>query len=89
MSTSRRPYRVAIIGTGGIAQAHADALTALSDRVSLVAVADVDPARAAEFAHRNSVANIYSDPQALLDAVLDALNPTDADDVTLVGIART
>ncbi|MFJ9558986.1 Gfo/Idh/MocA family protein [Streptomyces fuscichromogenes] len=67
MSTSRRPYRVAFIGTGGIAQAHADALTPLSDRVSLVAVADIDPARAAEFADRNSVPNVYSDLQALLD----------------------
>ena len=30
-----------------------------------------------------------NDPQELLDAVLTTLNPTGADDVTLVGIAST
>ncbi|GAA2277749.1 hypothetical protein GCM10010234_12330 [Streptomyces hawaiiensis] len=42
MPSSRPPYRVGIIGTGGIANAHAEALTELSKRARLVAVADVD-----------------------------------------------
>ncbi|MEU0390680.1 hypothetical protein [Streptomyces chartreusis] len=42
MPSSRPPYRVGIIGTGGIANAHAEALTELSERARLVAVADVD-----------------------------------------------
>lgn len=37
---------------------------------------------------RDAVAGAPADPQHLLDAVLGALNPQGADDVTLVGIAR-
>lgn len=47
---SSSPYRVGIIGTGGIAHAHAAAIEALGDRVRLVAVVDLDPARAEAFA---------------------------------------
>ncbi|WP_338899635.1 Gfo/Idh/MocA family oxidoreductase [Streptomyces sp. TG1A-60] len=68
MPSPRPPYRVAIIGTGGIAHAHAAALTELSERARLVAVADVDPTRAAEFADRFSVPHVFSDPQALLES---------------------
>ncbi|ANS62940.1 oxidoreductase family protein [Streptomyces lincolnensis] len=68
MPSPRPPYRVAIIGTGGIAHAHAEALTELSERARLVAVADVDLTRAAEFADRFSVPHVFSDPQALLES---------------------
>ncbi|TWD84796.1 putative dehydrogenase [Kribbella amoyensis] len=49
------PYRVAIVGAGGIASAHANALTGARDsaggaRAELVAAVDVDLARAKEFA---------------------------------------
>ena len=37
---------------------------------------------------RDAVQAGPADPQELLDVVLGALNPTGADDVTLVGIAR-
>ncbi|WP_394553823.1 Gfo/Idh/MocA family protein [Agromyces sp. MMS24-JH15] len=50
MPAKSTPFRVAIIGTGGIAHAHADALAELGDRVELVAVADVDLDRARAFA---------------------------------------
>ncbi|MEO6085233.1 MAG: Gfo/Idh/MocA family oxidoreductase [Umezawaea sp.] len=62
------PYRVAIIGTGGIAHAHAAALAELPDRARLVAVADVDLARATEFANRFSVPQVFDDPNALLES---------------------
>jgi predicted dehydrogenase len=68
MPSTRPPYRVAIIGTGGIAHAHAEALTELSDRAQLVAVADVDRTRAAAFADRFSVPRIFSDPKDLLES---------------------
>lgn len=68
MPSPRPPYRVAIIGTGGIAHAHAEALTELSERARLVAVADLDPTRAAEFADRFSVPHVFNDPQALLES---------------------
>lgn len=60
MSSPRAPIRAAIIGTGGIAHAHAEALSELKGTVELVAVADVDPARAAEFAERFGVARTYA-----------------------------
>ncbi|GEC10629.1 oxidoreductase [Streptomyces spinoverrucosus] len=68
MPSARPPYRAAIIGTGGIAHAHAQALAELSERARLVAVADVDPTRAAEFADRYSVPHVFSDPKALLES---------------------
>jgi predicted dehydrogenase len=68
MPSSRPPYRVAIIGTGGIAHAHAEALTELSARARLVAVADVDRTRAAEFADRFSAPQVFSDPKDLLES---------------------
>ncbi len=43
-------YRAAIVGTGGIAAAHARALHAHRDRVRLTAVVDVDAVRAHTFA---------------------------------------
>ncbi|MBE1591715.1 Gfo/Idh/MocA family protein [Nonomuraea angiospora] len=46
---SQRNYRAAIVGTGAIAHAHAQALLG-SGRAELVAVADVDAGRAGEFA---------------------------------------
>ncbi|WP_171108605.1 MULTISPECIES: Gfo/Idh/MocA family oxidoreductase [unclassified Streptomyces] len=68
MPSARPPYRAAIIGTGGIAHAHAHALAELSERARLVAVADVDPTRAAEFADRYSVPHVFSDLKALLES---------------------
>ncbi|MFJ5779796.1 Gfo/Idh/MocA family protein [Streptomyces sp. NPDC093094] len=67
MPSTRPPYRVAIVGTGGIAHAHAEALSGLSERARLVAVADVDPTRAAEFAGRFSVPHVFDDPRTLLE----------------------
>jgi len=60
------PYRAAIIGAGGIAQAHAAAFVELGARVGLVAVTDLDPSRTAEFAARFSVPRTYQDAESLL-----------------------
>lgn len=68
MSVPRAPFRAAIIGTGGIAHAHAQALASLGSRVELVAVADVDPRRAESFALEYGAANVYSDAGQLLAA---------------------
>jgi predicted dehydrogenase len=65
MPTTAR-YRSAIIGTGAIAHAHAEALTKLSDRVELVAVADVDVDRARVFADQYSVEKTYEDAAELI-----------------------
>lgn len=64
--SSPRQFRAAIIGTGGIAHAHAHALSDLGERVTLVAVADVDPVRAAEFAEQFGASRVYADAEELL-----------------------
>lgn len=66
MPVHRPLFRAAIIGTGGIANAHADALRALSDRVELVAVADIDESRARAFADAHSATSVYTDAEQLL-----------------------
>ncbi|MFE5407500.1 Gfo/Idh/MocA family protein [Microbacterium sp. NPDC056569] len=65
MSAPRPPFRVGIIGTGGIAHAHAEALTALAPRVAIAGVVDLDPARANAFAERFGVDRVYSDAAEL------------------------
>lgn len=59
------PRRCAIVGTGGVAHLHAQALLRRPD-VELVAVADVDPGRLAAFAARYGVAETHADLDALL-----------------------
>jgi predicted dehydrogenase len=61
-------YRAAVIGAGGIAQAHAEAFTQLGDRVELRAVADLEPARAADFAATFGVPHVHDDAAALLSS---------------------
>lgn len=59
-------FRIAIIGAGGIAHAHARALAELGGRARLVAVAETDPARAAAFSRRFSAPGVYADAESLL-----------------------
>lgn len=70
MSSNESPeaaptVRSAIIGTGGIAHAHAQAIGALGDRMRLVAVSDIDAARAREFAAAYGVDRTYSTAEEL------------------------
>lgn len=65
---SQRNYRAAIVGTGGIAHAHAQAVQGSGGRAELVAVADVDAGRAAEFAAKYGVRNNYASAEELLRA---------------------
>ncbi|HWC79974.1 MAG TPA: Gfo/Idh/MocA family oxidoreductase [Pseudonocardiaceae bacterium] len=64
-----RPVRVAIVGTGGIAEnSHVPALQAQGDRVRLVAAVDVDTARLAAFQTRHRIPAGYSSVADLLAA---------------------
>jgi len=66
--------RLAIIGTGSMAQQHADRLREIAG-VRLAACCDVDPARAQAFAQHNNIPQAYTDAAALLDAGgLDAVS---------------
>ena len=53
--------RAAIIGTGNIARSHVRGLRAHGDRAVLIAVLDVDLARAAAFATEHGIAGVYTD----------------------------
>jgi predicted dehydrogenase len=60
--------RFGIVGTGGIANAHATGLKALSDDAEIVACCDVVPGKADEFANRWDVEAHYSSAKTMLDA---------------------
>lgn len=65
-SAQQRRLRVAIIGTGGIANAHARGYAANTDGAEVVAVCDVEEERARQFAERYSFGTPYSDVATLL-----------------------
>ncbi|NEE01490.1 Gfo/Idh/MocA family protein [Phytoactinopolyspora halotolerans] len=63
---SPRSYRTAIVGTGGIATAHARAMHQSEDRARLLAVVDVDGDRARAFADTWSVPRSFASLSELL-----------------------
>jgi predicted dehydrogenase len=60
------PLRVAVVGAGAIAGSHRTAYRAHHDDVDLVAVADVDQARALAFCATTDHARPYHDLDSLL-----------------------
>ncbi len=65
---NKKQYKVAVIGTGMIANAaHIPAWKALGDEVEITGVADVRGNAAEETARRYGIANHYSDPQLMLE----------------------
>jgi predicted dehydrogenase len=64
--TSR--IRFGIVGTGGIANAHATGLTALAGDAEMVSCCDVVAGKAAEFAARWGIPHVYDSARELLDA---------------------
>jgi len=62
-----RTFDIAIVGTGGIAGIHAADIARLAPRARIVAAADVDSERLAEFAGKWAVPRQYPDLAALLD----------------------
>lgn len=68
MTTASPPLRAGIIGTGAIARAHATAIAELDPRIILVGVADLDSARAAEFADGFGGPATYATADELLAA---------------------
>jgi predicted dehydrogenase len=65
--SSPRRFRVAILGTGGIAETgHIPALLAQAHRVELVAAVDVDPGRLKEFTRRHGIAAGYESLDSML-----------------------
>jgi predicted dehydrogenase len=64
----RRPLRIGIIGTGGMARAHADAFNAIRG-VEVAACLDVVPGRAEAFAAKFGIALATQDQARLFEAV--------------------
>jgi predicted dehydrogenase len=81
--------RVATIGAGYFSQFHHDAWSRMED-VDLVAICDSDLARARAFAERWGVRRVYTDAEAMLDAIepdlVDIVTPP-ATHLALVRIA--
>ncbi|HXH35585.1 MAG TPA: Gfo/Idh/MocA family oxidoreductase [Plantibacter sp.] len=76
MSTEQhRQYRTLIVGTGAIADAHAEAIAAQGGRAAVVACADVNPDRAATFASRWGIPTVYASvEEALASESLDLVH---------------
>lgn len=68
MTSPRTAIRSGIIGTGGIAHAHADAIASLPGRMALVAVADIDADRASAFAAAHGEVAVHSGARDLLQS---------------------
>jgi predicted dehydrogenase len=68
------PYGVAVIGTGGIANAHAEALSTFPDQIRLAAAVDLEPDRASAFAERWQVSRTAASlPEALTAGDIDTV----------------
>jgi predicted dehydrogenase len=66
LAVPRDRIRTAIIGTGGIARAHAEATQQLADDVELVAAVDVDPERLSAFRETYGIIAGYTDSAEML-----------------------
>ncbi len=60
------PIRAVIVGTGGIAKSHVNALRAAGARVTLTAAMDLDGERAGAFCEAHAIPRAYTDLDALL-----------------------
>lgn len=70
----KTPRQAAIIGTGAIAAAHAEALRTHAGRVETVAVHDLAAARAAAFAEAWRIPAVHTSIDAILDAGVDLVH---------------
>jgi predicted dehydrogenase len=71
--------KIGIVGTGGMAQAHAQAYQKIRG-CRLVAACDIIPARARKFAKEFGIPSVYTDAEELLDdAPVDAISVVTSD----------
>ncbi len=64
-----KPYRAAIIGAGGISDAHVHALNHAQGRAEIVAAADIDEARVKAFCEQHSIPRWFPNAHDMLAAV--------------------
>lgn len=63
-----KTYRAVLVGTGGIGDAHVNAVKDTAGRVQLVAACDIDATRARTFCDRHKIATAHTDFAAMLKA---------------------
>ncbi len=63
-----KTYRAVLVGTGGIGDAHVNAVLATSGRVQLAAACDIDAARARSFCDRHKIPAAHTDYATMLAA---------------------
>jgi predicted dehydrogenase len=66
MTKTPKTYRAVLAGTGGIGDAHVRAVESTRGRVKLVAAADLDAKRVAEFASRHHIPGTFTDYGTML-----------------------
>lgn len=64
---TRKTYRVAIIGAGGIINEHISAISANRERAELVAIAEIDPQRLEKACQANNISNAYISVAEMLE----------------------
>ena len=69
METEHEPIRAAIIGTGGIAKSHLNALRQAGERVELIAAVDVDAGRVEQFSSEHAIPYSFTDVAGMLRTV--------------------
>ena len=69
MEFDHEPMRAAIIGTGGIAKSHVNALRQAGERVELMAAADLDSGRVEQFTSDHAIPYAFTDVEAMLRTV--------------------
>jgi predicted dehydrogenase len=62
-----KSFRVAIVGTGGIARSHMNALQHEKERAEIVAAVDIAPQSLQSFCEQYEIAHAYADMQTMLD----------------------
>jgi predicted dehydrogenase len=66
---AQEPIRAVIIGTGGIAKSHVNALRQAGTEVELLAAADIDAARVESFTVEHGIANAFTDVDTMLKTI--------------------
>ena len=69
METEQEPLRSVIIGTGGIAKSHVNALRKAGDRVELLAAADLDSGRVEQFTSDHAIPYAFTDVETMLRTI--------------------
>ncbi len=69
MDFEREPLRAVIIGTGGIAKSHVNALRQAAGKVELVAAADIDSGRVEAFTSDHAIPYAFTDVGMMLETI--------------------